>query len=169
MSINLNIIIFLWKHLQGPQILPQTEGVNLIMLAQVNDVCPLSSVLTNSKTPPLIVTDRNGSVFFNYSIDVNSVNVLNGHVHFNVQVKSQLKFLFSWNVLSVFVQQATSLLCCVFVCKCVCEQYAYVKVLFAAILPLPFVTLHQKKKMQAWPVFWAHRKGLSRSRYISGY
>jgi len=122
MSINLNIIIFLWKHLQGPQILPQTEGVNLIMLAQVNDVCPLSSVLTNSKTPPLIVTDRNGSVFFNYSIDVNSVNVLNGHVHFNVQVKSQLKFLFSWNVLSVFVQQATSLLCCVFVCKCVCEQ-----------------------------------------------
>jgi len=65
------------------------------MLAQVNDVCPLSSVLTNSKTPPLIVTDRNGSVFFNHSIDVNSVNVLNGHVHFNVQVKSQLKFLFS--------------------------------------------------------------------------
>jgi len=41
----------------------------------------------------------------------------------------------------------------VFLCANVFVSNAYVKVLFAAILPLPFVTLHQKKKMQAWPVF----------------
>lgn len=108
----------------GPQKLPQTpEGVNLIMLAQVNDLCPLSSVLTNFETPPLIVTVmiRNGSVYLNFSIDVNSVNVLNGHVHKSLTSKSSLNSSFCLAELYCLYLYSRPPLCFV-VCKCVCVQ-----------------------------------------------
>lgn len=51
-----------------------------------------------------------------------------------------------FSILSVVIQRATSPLCCVCVQM---KSNGCVKVLFAAILPLPFVTCHQKEKENA--------------------